>query len=948
MKYRAISIAVLILLLGCQKMTAGETAVREVISLDQGWRFAFGHAADPAKDFQFGTGMSYAKVNSWVGAVQPGFNDATWRPLNIPHDWAPEFPFVQSPSSGELTLHGFKPVGRAFPETSIGWYRKHFAIPKEDEGRRISIDFDAVFRDCYVWLNGCLLGHHEGGYSPFSFDATDLVNYGGENTLVVRVDGTQNEGWFYEGAGIYRHVWLIKTSAVHIPKWGTYVTSGVQGKSAAVTVETEIINESDKKVMATLISAVIDPAGRDAATATNPALVIGPWQSLAVKQSLQIAEPVLWSIEHPSLYKLVSSVHQEGKTVDECFTRFGIRTIHFDPDKGFFLNGQRVQLQGVCCHHDHAGVGAALPDRLQHFRIKRLKEMGVNAYRTSHNAPTAELLDACDELGMLVMDEQRLFSSNDIALDHLRSMVRRDRNHPCIILWSIGNEEGEQATLRGRRIAQTMIRTVKALDLTRPVTYASNSGAYEGINQVVDVRGFNYYMNEIDRYHREHPEQPLFGSEIASTLSTRGEYAADKKRAYLSAYDKNKPSWGELAEEWLTFYMSRPWLAGAFIWTGFDYRGEPTPYDWPCISSQFGILDTCGFPKDLFWYYKSWWTQEPVLHLLPHWNWQGKEGKPVEVWAFANLEEVRLVLNGRDLGVKKVPKYGHAEWQVPYEPGKLAAVGFAGGKELLRSEVETSGEPAKLLLTADRDTINADARDVSVFTVGALDSKGRQVPVAQNEVFFEVEGPGRVIGVGNGDPSSHEADVFVPVPMWMAVEGWKTVALKETMAQAPSLVDLESLGGKPAKVELDADQMPENSIYAFWTSFDVSQDQLTKGMTSLIVGQVDDEGQIFLNNELLGTTSYWNRAYSFEAGPVLKSGKNELVIVVKNHRGPGGLGRRVVMSGGLSQPKAHRRLFNGLAQVIIQAQGPAGDITLRASAEGLEPAVLHIKAVKQD
>jgi len=942
------TIKILVLLLACGLLVMGQTAGREIVRLDQGWRFAFGHAADPGKDFLFGRGMSYAKVNSWVGAVQPGFNDATWRPLDLPHDWIPELPFVQSPYSEELKYHGFKPVGRVFPEYSIGWYRKHFFIPRDDQGKRISIDFDGVFRECYVWLNGCLLGRHEGGYSPFGFDATDLINYGAENTLVVRVDATHNEGWFYEGAGIYRHVWLIKTSPLHIAKWGTYVTSEVQGKSATLKIETEISNDSEKQVVATLISAIFDPSGKDAATATNAYLTIGPWQTMTVRQSVKISEPVLWSIEHPALYKLVSTIHQESKKVDEYATRFGIRTILFDPDKGFFLNGQRVQIQGVCCHHDHAGVGAALPDSLQYFRIKRLKEMGVNAYRTSHNAPAAELLDACDELGMLVMDEQRLFSSNDIALDHLKSMVRRDRNHPSVILWSIGNEEGVQATERGRRIAQTMIRTVKALDLTRPVTYASNSGAYEGINEIVDVRGFNYYLGEIDRYHNEHPGQPLFGSELASTLSTRGEYAADEKRAYLSAYDKHKPPWGQLAEEWMDFYLARPWLAGAFIWTGFDYRGEPTPYDWPCISSHFGILDTCGFPKDLFWYYKSWWTKEPVLHLLPHWNWQGKEGQAVEVWAFTNLEEVRLILNGRELGVEKVPKYGHAEWQVVYKPGKLEAIGFAGGKEVLRTAVETTGEPKKLALAANRDSISADGRDVSLVTVSALDGKGRPVPVAQDEVFFEIEGPGRIIGVGNGNPSSHEADVFVPVALWRAIEGWKAVELKGAIKEIPSFAQLESLGGKAVRIEAGASTMPENSVYAFWTSFDLSQDQLTKGMTNLTVGQIDDEGQVLLNGQFMGITNDWDRAYNFDAASVLKPGKNELVVVVENNRGPGGLGRGFILSGGLSQPKAHRQLFNGLAQVIVQSSGTAGEITLRAQAEGLEPAVLNIKAVKRD
>ena len=765
-------------------------AGRELISLDDGWRFALGHAADPAKDFDFGAAYSYAKTDGWGGAVRPNFNDAAWRAVDLPHDWAVELPFVQAPFTISLMDHGFKPLARVFPETSIGWYRRHFAVPRGDEGRRFRIDFDGAFRDCLVWLNGILLGRHEGGYDPFGFDATDLVNYGGDNVLVVRVDATHNEGWFYEGAGIYRHVRLTKTAPVHVPLWGTYVTAQVEGNAATLTIETEIANETPVAATIGLKSAISDPAGKPAAEVIEPARLIGPYQTAIIRQSVRLSAPQLWTLEKPALYKLASTVLMVDPTLARGFntragaaesesrvrpgipaaaadvltTRFGIRTIRFDKDKGFFLNGTHIPIQGVCNHQDHAGVGAALPDRLQYFRVAKLKEMGVNAYRTSHNPPTTELLDACDELGMLVMDETRLFSSSVEALDQLRRMVRRDRNHPSIILWSIGNEEGVQAAPVGRRIAETMVRAVKALDTTRPTTYASNSGAYEGINQAVDVRGFNYHMGEIDAYRAAHPDQPLYGSEIASTLTTRGEYTDDKGRGYLAAYDRSKPRWGELAREWMEFYAARPWLAGAFVWTGFDYRGEPTPYVWPCISSHFGILDTCGFPKDLFWYYKSWWTSEPVLHLLPHWNWKGREGRAIEVWAFSNMDEVRLKLNGKDLGARKIPRLGRAEWSVPYEPGRLEAVGFRNGKETLREAVETTGEPARLTLIADRAAIAADGRDLSVVTVGVLDAKGRPVPIAAAEVSFDLSGPGRIIGVGNGDPSSHEPDVCLPSP----------------------------------------------------------------------------------------------------------------------------------------------------------------------------------------
>jgi beta-galactosidase len=624
-------------------------------------------------------------------------------------------------------------------------------------------------------------------------------------------------------------------------------------------------------------------------------------------------------------------------------TRFGIRTIRFDPDNGFFLNGQHVQINGVCCHQDHAGVGAGVPDRLQRFRLEKLKAMGVNAYRTSHNPPAPEILDACDELGLLVMDETRLFSSSELALGHLETLVRRDRNHPSVILWSMGNEEPEQATARGHRIARTMMRTVKALDPTRPVTYASNSGAYNGVNELMDVRGFNYYLPEVDRYHREHPAQPLILSEIASTVCTRGEYAVDKARGYLSAYDRHKPEWGELASEWLTFLAARPFLAGGFVWTGFDYRGEPTPYEWPCISSHFGILDTCGFPKDLFWYYKSWWTNEPVLHLLPHWNWRGKDGQPIEVWAFTNFEAVRLFLNGRDLGLKTVAPLGHAEWHVPYESGRLEAVGYRGGREAARAVVETTSDAAALVLAPDRAEITREPGDVSIVTVSALDVNRRAVPTAATEISFEISGPGRILGVGNGDPSSHEADRVVAEPVALSLDGWRAVALKAEPADAPKVSDLNALGGQPVRVDRDGAAMPEQSTWAFWTTFDLNAEQRASGMRMLSIGQTDDSGAVYLNGTLLGRTSGWDREFSFDARSALRAGVNELVVVVTNQRGPGGLGRGVTLLGLRPPLPVRRRLFNGLAQVIVQPTGDPGDITLAARADGLAPARVTIR-----
>ncbi len=385
--------------------------------------------------------------------------------------------------------------------------------------------------------------------------------------------------------------------------------------------------------------------------------------------------------------------------------------------------------------------------------------MGCNAIRTSHNPPTPELLDACDKLGMLVMDETRMMDSSEEGLSQLTRMVRRDRNHPSVILWSIGNEEPEQGTERGARIAETMKSVVKKLDPTRPVTAAMNGSWGKGISAVVDVQGFNYkILGSVDKFHEDFPAKPCVGSEEASTVSTRGVYENDKARGYLSAYDLNHPAWGSNAEDWVRYFAARPWLAGAFVWTGFDYRGEPTPYSWPCISSHFGIMDTCGFPKDNFFYYQAWWQNKTVLHVFPHWNWTGKEGQPINVWVHSNCDEVELFLNGKSLERKPMTRLSHLEWTVPYASGTLLARGFSGGKQIAEMKVETAGAAAGLRLTADRTEIGADGKDVSVFTAAIVDAEGRTVPTADNEMSFELSGPGKIIGVGNGNPTDHSAD----------------------------------------------------------------------------------------------------------------------------------------------------------------------------------------------
>ena len=753
--------AVLLCCMGIHSASAGTSAVREQLSLDRGWRFHLGDASTPALDFGYGTGAAFAKAGDAVGAARPEFNDSSWRVVNVPHDWAVELDFIRV-NDEDVMQHGFKPVGRQFPATSIGWYRRSFMIPLADRERRLSVRFDGVFRDCTVWLNGHYIGRNLSGYGEVSFDITDYVSYGGRNVLVVRVDAGQYEGWFYEGAGIYRHTWLIKHALLHIPEYGVYVVPTVADGNGIVNASTDLRNDGPAARTCVVKSVVRNRHGKVVAEATGRKVRVLPGESVTVRQRMRVASPDLWSLEAPHLYTLRSLVMDGGRVEDSLETSFGIRTLLFDSDRGFFLNGVPVKIKGVCCHQDHAGVGSALPDRLQYYRIERLKEMGCNAYRTSHNPPTRELLDACDRLGMLVMDENRLMGSAPELMAGWEALVRRDRNRPSVILWSLGNEEFRiQSNDVGRRIAESMIQRLQRLDPSRLYTFAANNGnKFEGVNSVVPVRGFNYMaITDIDKYRKDHPDQILIGSEEASTVCTRGIYASDSVRGYVCDYDSVAPRWGALAERWWKFYAVRPWLAGAFVWTGFDYRGEPTPYGWPCINSHFGIMDVCGFPKNNYYYYQSWWSDRDVLHVFPHWNW--KSGQSVAVWVHSNCDSVELFLNGRSLGRRTVMTNEHLAWSVDYEPGALEAKGWRAGRQLVTRR-ETTGAPVRLVLASDRTSIGADGEDVAVVNVTVLDSAGREVPDAGNFVRFSVIGDGSIIGVGNGDPSSHEPDKCAP------------------------------------------------------------------------------------------------------------------------------------------------------------------------------------------
>lgn len=736
---------------------------RERLLFDFGWKFKLGNSVDPQKDFGFGFGQSDFSKTGTFRQAKVGFDDSSWRTLNLPHDWAVELPFEHDDSGGEddsLRSHGYKPLGRRYPENSVGWYRREFDVPASDAGRRISVEFDGVFRDTLIFVNGCFLGRNTNGYVPFAFDLTDFLVYGGHNCITVRADATFGDGWFYEGAGIYRHVWLVKTDAVHVGRWETAVRSTPQGDAASLQLQTVVQNQGTSSANVNVAWTIRDANGNVVAKTASPSQTIPSGTDAHYEASTRIASPELWSLEKPSLYTAVISVRDAAGERDSEVIPFGIRTATFDAAKGFFLNGKPVKIQGTCNHQDHAGLGVALPDRMQTFRLDVLRSMGCNAVRSSHNMPTPEWVEACDREGVLMMCETRQMSSNPEGLAQLETMIKRFRNSPSIILWSIGNEEGllqKQMAEQGAGIATTMVQRCHQLDPTRPVTAAVNFDNEHGPSVPLDVIGFNYHEQYPDGFHKKYPNRPVFGSETSSAISTRGEYYDDPARNYVNSYNGVVP-WGATPEKWWNFYGTREWEAGGFAWTGFDYRGEPTPYGWPSINSQFGIVDMCGYPKDYFFYYAAWWRTQPSLHVFPHWNWHGREGDPISVWVYSNQEEVELLLNGKSLGRKTVPHLGHMEWTVPYHPGVLEARAHRSGKVVLTEKRETTGAIAALRLTAYRRSIAADGEDVGVVRVEAVDAQGRVVPTAKEMVSFEITGDGHLLGVGNGDPNCLESD----------------------------------------------------------------------------------------------------------------------------------------------------------------------------------------------
>jgi beta-galactosidase len=731
-------------------LTAGQAQAGErvTLSLDRGWLFHLGDV--PVPEIR-GHGMSYhnGKAGSGWGAAAPMYDDSAWRKVDLPHDWAVEGPFDPAANAAQ----GYRPRG-------MGWYRRHLRIDEAARGQHVELQFDAIATHSTVWVNGHLVNRNWSGYNSTRIDITPYLQYGDiGNMIAVKVDANAMEGWWYEGAGMYRHTWLIQTDPVHVVQDGVHATPRqIKGDQWSVPVEVTLNNSGNKAAKVTVDVTLEDPQGKVVGRRSAP-LTVPMLGNATAQLPLTISAPALWSLGKTNLYKVTTRVRQAGAAIDEVALQTGFRSLRFDGAKGFFLNGEHVKLQGVCIHQDHAGVGVAVPAAIWEYRLRRLKELGVNAIRFSHNAVASEIMDMTDRMGFLVMDENRNFNPSPDYMQQLEWLVKRDRHHPSVILWSVFNEEPAQGTEVGYELVRRMVARVKALDDTRPVTAAMNGGLFSKVNvsQAVDVVGANYQVPDYDRYHKENPGKPFTSSEDTSAFMTRGEFQTDKERHVFASYDDEPSSWGNTHRDAWEAIGKRDFVAGSFVWTGFDYRGEPSPHEWPSVSSFFGIMDLNGFPKTAYYMHQVQWIKDrPLIHIAPHWNWPDKVGKPVRVMVMANTETVKLLLNGQEIGTQKADPYRMNSFQVTYAPGKLEAIGYNGGKEVVRSAVETTGPAVALELVPDRDWLTGDGQDAMPITVRAVDASGRAVPTAAPLATFTVSGAGRSIGHGNGDPNSHE------------------------------------------------------------------------------------------------------------------------------------------------------------------------------------------------
>ena len=855
------------------------------ITFNKDWKFTFQNLMDGFNTFGFD------KYSDAAGAAARFYDYSNWENVDIPHDWTVSLqktPFANPFAGGypNTHYHRFMEERHSNIETvyNIGWYRKQFTLEPEWEGKCIFIEFEGIFRDAIVWVNGVYLDRHNSGYTSFAIELTDHLVFGEDNSIAVRVDSEQAEGWWYEGAGIYRNVNLLIGEPMYFKYNQTVVKSDLNGYVEASAI---LVNDTADVVEKTVAWCIEDTNGREVAHAVNTVSIL-PYSEKTTAVTMHVDVPNLWSVDNPYLYTLKLQAGQE-----QTSERFGIRTVAFDPERGFLLNGEPLKVRGACVHQDFGGVGVALTDNLQYYKIKRLKDMGVNAYRCAHHAPSPVLLNACDELGMLVMDETRTFGTSPEAIRQLIDLIERDRNHPSVFIWALGNEEfSVQNQEWSYRLVEKVTRLAKALDPTRTVTYGGNNGSnYIGANGAAEIRGVNYIRNDksgewLDIYHGDHPKQPIIGTEEGSYVLSRGGAVNDLGSGLLDSTGNVTMPWGSTPKGWVKYMEKRDYFAGSFMWTGFDYRGEPNPFYYSNNISGFGTIDLCGMEKPPFYYYKAWWTDEPVLKLTPHWN--HREGEKVTVAVFTNCEEITLSLNGKALETKKVERFDAPQFEIVFEPGVLSVEGTRNGV-LLRDELITARETAEVRCASVLEGKNED--EIGIYEINAYDANGVFCPMASEEIEVCVEN-GSIVGVGNGDPSSF---AYEQKPMEENVRFLKCFNSKDTVFWVPmkkenALPDRLDWLETEAKKEFYEDDFrliarPRTSL---------PKDQITELVTTIYDAEgyeyveferLGGHAKVYLNGKLMGDNIRWHgrqsknsiRPYRFYGE--FRKGANELKIV---------------------------------------------------------------------
>jgi len=703
-----------------------------------------------------------------------------WEWVDLPHDYV----ILQEPSEEENNALGYFKYENA-------WYRKKFTLSEEDKNKRLLLLFDGVATHATVYLNGCLLKRNFCGYTSFEVDITDYVKFDEENVLAVYVQTDEHEGWWYEGGGIYRHVWLIKTDTVAVDLWGVYVyAKNIHDKVWKINFETTVVNDRYQDVNAEIISYVLNTQGEEVAKASSDIFI--PYREKGTAYySTELIDPILWDIENPYQYTVKTVVKVNGETVDEYFVKTGFRTYRLDPNKGMFLNGRHVKIKGVCAHQDFGLTGKAVPDNVHRYKIELIKEMGANGYRTSHYPQTEAIMDALDDLGFIVMAETRWFDSTEEGKKQLEMLIKRDRNRPSIFFWSIGNEEPHHITEEGRRICKNLKAFIEKLDKTRFITSAvSNDPDIATVYDELDVIGINYNLDKYDKIHEKYPDKPIVSSECCATGTTRGWYEDDfPPKAFLSAYDKDTNRWFLGREKTWKFICEREWVLGAYQWIAFEHRGETV---WPRLCSQSGAIDLFLQKKDAFYQNQTHWIEDkPLVHLMPHWNFRGREGEIIRVVAYTNCEELELFVNGKSMGKQQIERYGHGEWYVEYVPGEIYVEARNGGKVVCMDKRETTGKPVALKMVLDNKVSKANGKDFAIISCFCVDDNGREVPDAECYVRFHCNSLGEIVGTGS-DITDHNP-VYLPERRMRAGRITVAVRVGKTPGQLKVYAESENL-----------------------------------------------------------------------------------------------------------------------------------------------------------